>query len=134
LGLRAIKIVNRFIILSFRKRLHAATSNQITEWIAVKGAKEVDELNDDDDKQSGGKTRAKRATTKKKSNEDDPNQGTLVLDATCAPADVAYPSNLSLLNEAREKMESIIDTLHASQNEKSPKPRTYEKKQGKHIK
>ena len=27
------------------------------------------------------------------------NEGTLVLDATCAPADVRYPTDLSLLNE-----------------------------------
>ena len=45
--------------------------------------------------------------------EDDPNQGVLLLDATCAPADVAYPTNLNLLNEAREKLENILDTLHA---------------------
>src|SRR5690606_1078825 len=30
-----------------------------------------------------------------------PNQGTLLVDATCAPADVAYPTDLNLLNEAR---------------------------------
>jgi hypothetical protein len=45
--------------------------------------------------------------------EDHPNQGVLLLDATCASADVAYPTNLDLLNEAREKLENIIDTLHA---------------------
>lgn len=111
----------------FRKRLDAATLNQINEWIAVEGAKQVDE-HDDDDKKSGGKPTTKRATTQKKSNGDDPNQGTLVLDASCAPADIAYPTDLTLLNEAREKMESIIDTLHASQTEKSPKPRTYREK------
>jgi hypothetical protein len=31
------------------------------------------------------------------------NQGKLLLDATCAPADISYPTDLSLLNEAREK-------------------------------
>lgn len=33
-----------------------------------------------------------------------PNQGTMLLDATCAPADVAYPTDLNLSNEAREKL------------------------------
>jgi hypothetical protein len=31
------------------------------------------------------------------------NKGTLLIDATCAPADIRYPTDLSLLNEAREK-------------------------------
>ena len=39
------------------------------------------------------------------------NSGKLVLDATCAPADIRYPSDLSLLNEARENTEAIIDKL-----------------------
>ena len=40
-----------------------------------------------------------------------PNKGKLVLDATCAPADIRYPSDLSLLNEARENTEEIIEEL-----------------------
>lgn len=116
------------LMTHFRKRLDSSTLNQINEWIAVEGAKQVND-HDDDDKTNGGKTSSKRVTsTKRKPNEDDPNQGTLVLDATCAPADIAYPTDLSLLNEAREKMESIIDTLHASKTEKSAKPRTYREK------
>lgn len=41
-----------------------------------------------------------------------PNQGTVLVDATCASADVANPTDLNLLNETREKLEAIIDTLH----------------------
>jgi len=39
------------------------------------------------------------------------NKGTLVLDATVAPADIRYPTDLSLLNECRENQERIIDEL-----------------------
>jgi hypothetical protein len=39
------------------------------------------------------------------------NKGTLVLDATCAPADVRYPTDLSLLNECRENVEKLIDGI-----------------------
>lgn len=39
------------------------------------------------------------------------NSGKLVLDATCAPADIRYPNDLSLLNEARENTEAIIETI-----------------------
>ena len=56
------------------------------------------------------------------------NSGKLLVDATCTPADIRYPNDLGLLNEAREKSESYIDQLHkwAIQN-KYPvlkKPRT----------
>ena len=51
------------------------------------------------------------------------HQGKLILDATCAPADIAYPTDLSLLNRAREKLEDIIDTLHAPHKGDVKKPR-----------
>ena len=41
-----------------------------------------------------------------------PPQGQLILDASCAPADIRYPTDLSLLNEDREKTEAIIDVLY----------------------
>ena len=36
------------------------------------------------------------------------NSGTLIIDATCAPVNIRYPQDISLLNEAREKLEYII--------------------------
>ena len=42
------------------------------------------------------------------SSKEDINKGTLTLDATCAPANIRYPQDVSLLNEAREKLETII--------------------------
>lgn len=51
------------------------------------------------------------------------NKGTLILDATCAPADIHFPTDVSLLNESREKLEEMVDTLHDS--ETGMKPRTY---------
>ena len=53
------------------------------------------------------------------------NQGKLLLDATCAPSDITYPTDIGLLNEAREKLERIIDTLHSPLIGKQRKPRTY---------
>lgn len=43
--------------------------------------------------------------------EDNDNNGTLILDATAAPADIRYPTDLSLLNECRENTEQMIDEL-----------------------
>ena len=40
------------------------------------------------------------------------NKGKLLLDATCTPADISYPTDLSLLNQARKKLEKFIDKLY----------------------
>ncbi|HEY9302539.1 MAG TPA: IS5 family transposase [Phormidium sp.] len=54
------------------------------------------------------------------------NQGKLILDATCAPADISYPTDLKLLNQARFHTEKIIDLLYEPLKEKiQTKPRTY---------
>ena len=53
------------------------------------------------------------------------NSGTLILDATCAPQNILYPQDVNLLNEAREKLEQLIDIICYEQN--YPKPRMYRK-------
>lgn len=53
------------------------------------------------------------------------NRGKLISDATCAPADIRFPTDVSLLNEAREKTDLIIDLLHEPRCGKQPRPRTY---------
>ena len=58
-------------------------------------------------------------------NDDPPNDGTLVLDATCCPTDIAYPQDVNLLNQAREKLEQTVDEICESTGEK--KPRMYRK-------
>lgn len=56
------------------------------------------------------------------------NCGLLLLDATCAPNDIRYLTDLRLLNEAREKLEEIIDVLHEPDAGKEEKPCTYREK------
>jgi hypothetical protein len=52
------------------------------------------------------------------------NCGKMIIDATVCPQDIAYPTDLNLLNDAREKSEELIDLLyHPSLHGK--KPRTY---------
>ena len=54
------------------------------------------------------------------------NHGKLILDATVAEQAIRYPTDLGLLNEARELSERIIDELHAKSNRaQKKKPRTY---------
>jgi hypothetical protein len=55
------------------------------------------------------------------------HQGKLIIDATVAPQAIRYPTDLSLLNEAREISEKIIDALYPETALKT-KPRTYRQK------
>jgi hypothetical protein len=52
------------------------------------------------------------------------HQGKLILDATVAPQQIRFPTDISLLNEARVISEQIIDTLYPH-SKLSKKPRTY---------
>src|SRR4028118_1769798 len=68
-------------------------------------------------------------TEKKKDSDaknESPNQGKLIIDATSAPADISYPTDLGLLNGARVHTEKIIDILYKQIKEKThKKPRSY---------
>ena len=68
--------------------------------------KESSDKKDDDhtNPPSGGK----RDRPDTKPEQETENKGTLMLDATCAPSNIRYPQHFSLLNEAREKLETII--------------------------
>lgn len=55
------------------------------------------------------------------------NSGTMILDATCAPQNIAYPQDINLLNEARENLEDCIDTI-CEDHKDIEKPRMYRKK------
>jgi plasmid stabilization system protein ParE len=58
-----------------------------------------------------------------------PNAGQMISDATCAPQDIHFPTDVELLNDAREKAEEIIDVLHENREDRSvTKARTYRKK------
>ena len=91
-------------MVAFRKRFTEEELAQINEWILEARTKKPD----DDEPPKPGE-----------------NKGTLMLDATCTPADITYPQDLNLLSKAREKAEGIIDQIHAAEG--GSKPRTYRK-------
>jgi hypothetical protein len=93
LGLREFRsevLFDPSLMVHFRKRFSAEQLDEINRRMF---AAEDNDSSDNDD------------------NEPPANKGKLVLDATCAPADIRYPSDLSLLNEARENTEKMIDEL-----------------------
>jgi hypothetical protein len=52
-----------------------------------------------------------RRTNPPKPPADRDNDGTLILDATAAPADIRYPTDIGILNECRENTEKMIDEI-----------------------
>ena len=54
------------------------------------------------------------------------NSGIMIVDATCAPSNSWYVRDVSLVNEARDKAEKLMDVLHSHNDGK--KPRTYRKR------
>jgi transposase, IS5 family len=80
----------------------------------------------DDDPRSGADNSGHQQESKP---EPTGNQGSLLIDATCTPADIRYPTDLSLLNEAREVTEKLIDAMHPLvRGGFVAKPRTHRRK------
>ncbi|BFH14406.1 IS5 family transposase [Paenibacillus melissococcoides] len=117
------------LLTHFRKRLGADVIERINDWILEEDAeRKKQEQNKSDPQDPPGSGHGSDGTSVNedgKSKEKPCNKGTLMLDATCAPADISYPTDLKLLNEAREKLEAIIDVLHEPFVGKAKKPRTY---------
>jgi hypothetical protein len=69
--------------------------------------------------------------TPPENDDDEPHGGTLIVDATCASADIKYPTDTGLLAEAIEKTDQMIDALHEPFKGQRPRPRTYRVKSRK---
>lgn len=52
------------------------------------------------------------------------DESTTILDATCAPSYISFPTDTGILNESRKRLEKIIDELYEKSG-LSEKPRTY---------
>ena len=97
-------------MVHFRKRLTPEILAEINEMVISEAEKkdEKDDHNDNNNNSGNGG-----------------NSGTMIVDATCAPSNIRYPQDVSLLNEARENAEKLLDVLHSHTDGK--KPRTYRK-------
>lgn len=109
------------LITHFRKRFGADILNEVNEKI-VQSARHEKKDDDDGPPASGGTGRPH------KEGKDSGKSGKMILDATCTPADIQYPTDTRLLNDARERLEEIIDVLHKPEQGKRKKSRTYRKK------
>jgi IS5 family transposase len=105
----------------FRKRFDKEVLSDINEKIVEVAMKSVESRNVES-------VEDKNEVSNNDKNDPPPNKGRMIVDATCTPADITYPTDLSLLNEAREKSEEIIDAMHDPFKGVRRKPRTYRQK------
>lgn len=105
------------LFVEFRKRLGIEQINAINNRIAkIKQDLEIK-------KQAKSKNKDQSNQDKKEIT----HKGSLITDATACPQDIAYPTDIDLLNDAREKSEELIDVLFAASSMQK-KPRNYRKK------
>jgi hypothetical protein len=126
LGIDQINSINEDIVRFFLKK-----STEISSAVGVKnGSVPVDKMQNAEEKEhpSSKEDNSDIANASEDCNSNEPiavsNQGKMIIDATVCPQDIAYPTDLNLLNDAREKAEELIDLLY------NPilhvkKPRTY---------
>ena len=106
-GYRNVSPVKHGVMPELRKRFSKDVLVEISEKF-LKAAKPTAE-------HAGDKQEKPRANG---------NLGTMMLDATCSPVNIRFPQDFSLLNEAREKLDAMIDELHPQAKE-ARRPRTY---------
>ncbi len=112
------------LFVEIRKRLGSEQINEINEKIYQLSQKKQDENS------SNKKPPEPPIVVEQSFEQSQPTDysGKLLLDATACPQDIAYPTDLNILNAAREKSEELIDVLFNPSLHGEKKPRTYRKK------
>ncbi len=108
---------NASLMTHFRKRLSAKVVNRFNEKV-IELARRNTHPEDVPPPDDGGKPDFDTSSSEPK------NAGTILRDATCAPSNIKYPTDLNLVNDARELTENIIDQLRKQQVNPLPHPRT----------
>jgi hypothetical protein len=109
-------------LVYFRKRLNWKGLSELNDILV----KKAEERNSDHTPKAGSPTSS--GNNDKVQKKGDENEGVLKIDASCTPADVRYPIDLSLLDEARRDTEKLIDVLYPYCPNTGKKPRTYRKR------
>jgi len=107
------------MMVHFRKRFSDEDLRLINELVVQRGKEMLiesikNQVDDDDSDQQGpnaGDQLSLDDLVKPADWPEEQNWGTLSIDASCTPADITYPTDLKLLNEARESTEKVIDDL-----------------------
>jgi len=107
----------------FRQRLPQKFMNEINELLIDEEVKKSLEKNDEDKNNDNTPDKSEDSSNSEDKSLSE-NKGELMLDATCCPSDVRFPTDVSLLNEALEKVHKMIDICHSYAEKGIKKPRT----------
>ena len=113
------------LFVTIRKRLSARHIEAINEVFVLK-VKELRRI-DKETMQARKRNRPPKDSdvhSIKSDTSEPPNKGKLIVDATIAPSNIKYPTDLDLLNDSREISEQLIDKLYLT-GQFDHKPRTY---------
>ena len=114
-------------LVLFRKRLDEQIIMEANNYMISAAADKKDTDNKDDDQNPPSGTGSSGSEKQSGEKENEPvNSGTVILDASCAPVNVRFPQDVSLLNEAREKLEAVI--FRICDDNGIYRPRTYKKR------
>lgn len=116
------------LLVEVRKRMGQGVFDEFHEAVieSVKRKKTKQVIKDSDDDGTNSALSSNDAESDKDKVDAPQNHGKLILDATVAEQAIRYPTDLGLLNEARELSERIIDILYTnSPQPRTKKPRTY---------
>ena len=132
---RAEPLFDASMMVHFRKRFPVEVLAKINEYIctgkwsedgrnADRNDKTTEEDGTDDDEDdrndpptgtsgdgASQKGKPNKNTSKKKQKRQKKNRGKLLMDATVAPSDIKYPTDIDLLNQSRQHLETAIDIL-----------------------
>jgi hypothetical protein len=101
------------MMVHFRQRINVEMVNKINEEMVKRGREKTEQ-------------KEEKSSSDSEEIEERKNKGKLILDATCAPGDIRYPTDLEILNQGRKATEQIIDSLYKSIKVRlKKKPRTY---------
>ncbi len=118
------------LLTYFRQRFPADVVAQVNQWVVdATRLQESEEENDDEEGGHGGNVPIEPRIESALESE---NHGTLILDASCAPQDIQYPTDTRLLHEACQKLDGMMDTLQAGREDR--KPRNYRQRAHKEYK
>ena len=117
------------LFVEIRKRLSQSIVNTISEIVAAH-QKDIEDKHGKKDDDNAIFTPPETHNSLDKSVEEqkslgDTNSGKIIMDATVAPQNITYPTDLKLLNAAREKSEELIDKLYNKEIHGDTKVRTY---------
>ena len=143
-------IFDSSLFVTIRKRIEQTAANEINELVIKYWKEQEDKMVENE---RGGEEDVKKEENKIVSNKGDKSKdeasasedkleeeevkeeqndhkGALIIDATACPQAISYPTDIKLLNECREHLESMIDSFHGyivekKGDQKITKPRTY---------